>query len=216
VAAGAFSGFVASNDKVVVISFRGTANIEDWLSDADASQVQDSNYGGLVHAGFAQAMNTIWPLMQSKLPSAIGSRRLWVTGHSLGAALATLAALRLKNENVAVSAVYTYGSPRVGNPDFYSVYSLSNYRFVNNNDIVPHVPLPITPLGLRLYYYKHVGTLEYLNRQGQLGEGMSSWDVKKDFMMTSLLKAGGQPELDMLKDHSIANYVAAIQKNLAT
>ncbi|HSU67742.1 MAG TPA: lipase family protein, partial [Tepidisphaeraceae bacterium] len=158
-----------------------------------------------------QTMNDLWPLISAKLPHT-SSARVWVTGHSLGGAMATLAALRLATEGLDVRGVYTFGSPRVGNDEFYAKYSVPHYRLVNNNDVVPHVPLETTLVGLRLFTYKHVGTLEYLDRNGLLGGGMSNWDVKKAFMIDALLRAGG-PWPEAAADHFIRNYIAAIEAN---
>ena len=119
------------------------------------------------------------------------------------------AAYRLRAEGYPVRATYTYGSPRVGNLDFYNGYTPVNYRFVNNNDLVPHVPLEFllvgllpddfklfgNPLhGLRHFVYKHVGTLKYLDRHGRLGEGTF--------------------EPAAVNDHHIWNYVRAVGSNL--
>jgi triacylglycerol lipase len=216
---GDFHGFVADMDAVTLVAFRGTDNIENWLTDGRIIQIQDSAYPGLVHRGFAAAMQVIWPDLKARLPAPSVGRPVWVTGHSLGAALATLASIRLVNEGYTVKSVYTYGSPRVGNPDFHSAYSTVNYRFVNNNDVVPHVPLEILLLGvpnsgLRHFAYKHVGTVKYLNRSGQLGEGMSDWDTKKDFVLHALERADGVPEPDAIADHHIGNYVKKVAMNL--
>ncbi|KAL6762402.1 Alpha/Beta hydrolase protein [Haematococcus lacustris] len=82
-------------------------------------------------------------------------RRLWVTGHSLGGAMATLTALGLKRQGYNVAGLYTFGSPRVGNAGFSRLFRdaglwTRSYRFVNEDDAVPQVPL--TVMG-----YAHVG-----------------------------------------------------------
>lgn len=221
--AGDAHGFVATTKKFVLLSFRGTNNIHDWLTDGRTAQMEDPAYPGMVHQGFAIALEKTWAQIRNLLPQPGDNRLLWVTGHSLGGALATLAGCRLVNEGIPVLAVYTFGCPRLGNPEFYSGYRTVNYRFVNNNDIVPHVPLerilvPVTspgPVGihLRYYEYKHVGTLEYLDRFGHLGQGMSDWGAKKEFVMATLAETG-QPQAAALNDHRIDNYIEAIKTNL--
>ena len=160
---GTFNG---GND--ILVAFRGTVfdDLSNWLTDDCVVQKRDSAYPGMVHTGFAQTMYSIWPLINAKLPTPVAGRRVWVTGHSLGAAMATLAALRIEAAGFNAISLYTYGSPRVGNPDFYQAYSVPHYRFVNNCDIVPHVPLEGMLIGVRPYTYMHVGTLEYLDRNG--------------------------------------------------
>ena len=67
-----------------------------------------------------------------------------------------LASVRLAGQGFQVKAVYTFGSPRVGDNVFYNAYQFNanNDRFVNYNEIVPHLPL--------LLAFKHVGTPELL------------------------------------------------------
>jgi hypothetical protein len=72
--------------------------------------------------------------------------RVFVTGHSLGGALAVLAASVLLSEGrQQIAAVYTYGQPRVGDPEFSAAFDAKlgalTFRYVNDLDIVPHVPL---------------------------------------------------------------------------
>jgi triacylglycerol lipase len=213
---GDFFGFAGAVGGDTVLAFRGTDSIDNWLTDGQYAQVDDPSYPGKVHRGFAAAMAALWPALAPLLPAA---GRVWVAGHSLGGALATLAAVRLLSAGYAVPAVYTFGSPRVGDLDFFHGYQALTYRVVNNDDIVTHVPtesmiLPVKPFGLKMLTYKHVGTLKYLDRHGRLGEGTSDWDVKKELMMTALLRAGGTPWPRATEDHRISNYLAALATNL--
>jgi len=216
---GQLHGFVAQLPNATLVAFRGTDSIQTWLTDGRAAQIEDAAYTGKVHQGFAMALAEIWSDLKAKLPLPGSGRPIWVTGHSLGGALATLASVRLQNEGYGVQVVYTYGSPRVGDLDFYAAYLALNYRFVNNNDIVPHLPLETMVLGvpghgIRFFRYKHVGTLEYLNRFGTLGEGTNDWNAKKMLVLDSLERAKGIPTPDAVKDHFIGNYIDAIAKNL--
>jgi triacylglycerol lipase len=218
--AGQFHGFVADLENAVLVSLRGTDTIENWLTDGRIIQVEDANYPGKVHRGFADGLRDLGPALKDCLPAATAGRPVWVTGHSLGGALATLAAVRLLGEDYVVRAVYTYGSPRVGDVAFYEGYRPVNSRFVNNNDLVPHVPLEtllvgVPGSGILHFVYKHVGTLKYLNRHGQLGEGMSDWDAKKEFLLGALARTGGRAEPAALADHHITSYVKAIATNLS-
>ena len=80
--------------------------------------------------------------------------KIWITGHSLGAALATLCAGRYGR----AQGVYTFGSPRVGNENFKQHLDVEIYRIVNNDDIVPRLP----SLGV----YTHVGELKFIDCDG--------------------------------------------------
>jgi hypothetical protein len=87
-----------------------------------------------------------------------------MTGHSLGAALATLGASRYGN----VQGVYSFGSPRVGNDVFKEKFDVKTYRIVNNDDIVARVPPP----GV----YVHVGELKFIDSNGIIRDHMIERD----------------------------------------
>jgi pimeloyl-ACP methyl ester carboxylesterase len=91
-----------------------------------------------------------------ELAAHLGDRPVWFTGHSMGAALATLAGTRCANTR----AVYTYGSPRVGDAAYGKSIEAPIYRVVNNNDLVTRMP-PLTS-------FRHVGILHYLNAAGEM------------------------------------------------
>jgi triacylglycerol lipase len=168
--------FVAHNDQFVVLAFRGTemdnfhGAIMDWALDLEFKLVPDES-GGLVHDGFQEGINDIWPAVKPFLQTLLSDgrgRTLWVTGHSLGAALATVGAERVRRDgNFEVRGVYTYGAPRVGDAGFAKNYSdrgLNDitYRFVYDVDVVSKVPPPIL--------YTHVGKLKYFDSAGHLHE----------------------------------------------
>jgi hypothetical protein len=135
--------------------------------DADAGfQLVDSGQGGYVHEGFKCALDAVWGELRDELLEHGRQRRsIWMTGHSLGAALATLAADRLGG----VQALYTFGSPRVGDRAFADDFHVPTYRFVHHRDIVTRVP-PFGPYQGKdgRGDYVHVGTLEYIDAEGRL------------------------------------------------
>ncbi|CAM9555140.1 unnamed protein product [Pylaiella littoralis] len=112
-----------------------------------------------VHAGFKKAYNSVKETLAAVVGSAIDGKpeewHVYVTGHSLGGALATLAALdhmrRYPNANVTM---YNFGSPRVGNRAFaqlYDSYVGDSFRIVNNLDAVARMPRA-TMRGISLDY----------------------------------------------------------------
>jgi len=221
---GDVNGLVVTAPTRVMLAFRGTAALQSWLTDARVVQVAAPSYPGQVHRGFAGALDATWGDVRRLLPPAGDGRPLWVTGHDLGAALATLAGARLTAEGAAVSTVYTFGSPRVGDRAFYEGYRPRAYRLVNNNDVVPHLPLEFLatppgdsqlPTGFRFSFltYKHVGTLKYFDRHGRLGEGMSDWSAKKSYLQAALAQAG-QLGPQMVADHAIDSYIRVLAANL--
>src|SRR5690606_37727833 len=83
-------------------------------------------------------------LFLSREPCCVPARQP-LTGHSLGGALAVLATAVLKiGLRMPVAGVYTYGQPRVGDAEFCRVYDQVlkdiTFRYVNDADVVPHLP----------------------------------------------------------------------------
>jgi hypothetical protein len=160
-------GFVGRGDGFAVLAFRGSERIDqhpkDWLTNFDAVQVRQDPFTGEVHAGFSRALTAAWVSVDAVLRTALAAAAqvaadapglsLYVTGHSLGGALATLAACRLAAGQLPAAgaspavrfgfpATYTFGAPRVGNAAFCAAYlKPPTYRVVNSLDIVPLVPL---------------------------------------------------------------------------
>jgi predicted lipase len=131
-----------------------TTNADFWLADWAR--------GAKVHRGFKNALDEVWEGLFPYL-AALQRRgcKIWMTGHSLGAALATLAADRFGE----AQGVYTFGSPRVGNRRFKENYSVRTYRFVNGNDLVARVP----PAGI----YEHVGEPRFIDHEGRSRDRMT-------------------------------------------
>jgi len=132
--------FETDVDRVLV--FRGTEpeQLRDWRADANLNKLSMQE-GGCVHEGFSRALDQVWNPTEKWLSTA-GAKKLWITGHSLGGALALLAGARL---NGIEANVCTYGQPRVGDQLFAMQAEKklgSRYcRFVHNRDIVARIPL---------------------------------------------------------------------------
>ncbi|OFZ38371.1 MAG: hypothetical protein A2504_10420 [Bdellovibrionales bacterium RIFOXYD12_FULL_39_22] len=101
-----------------------------------------NKYGnGKVHNGFQESLDKIWPQIDRYVQTIRSDQKsLWITGHSLGAALATLAGSRYQQKGFLAHGLYTFGSPRVGNVVFKNSLIIPHHRFVNDNDIVTIVP----------------------------------------------------------------------------
>jgi triacylglycerol lipase len=141
-----------SND--LVIAFRGTEdNATDAATDAKLARVNNHRGPGKVHRGFQSAANSAYKAVTSYIRSNRTQRtRIFLCGHSLGGALATLTASWLQNDASILHprAVFTYGAPRVGNEDFVKNYhrqglSTKTCSFLAGNDIVRHKALPSDP-----------------------------------------------------------------------
>jgi triacylglycerol lipase len=142
-AGGTTPGYLATDAGKAVLSFRGTQVEEMRDVVADARVRKEPEVFGKVHRGFKDALDEVWGDVAAAA-GAVGDRRLWITGHSLGAALAVLAAARLSHGGHSVAGVYPLGQPRVGNASFVRAFDRELpdrcFRVVNYIDIVPRLP----------------------------------------------------------------------------
>jgi triacylglycerol lipase len=160
--------YVAWNDAAAIVAFRGTQPnqpIDVW-TDVDVAQSAWTRPGERVHQGFEQALNDrVWRRINARL-QALAGRSVWVTGHSLGAALATLAGDRLDQ----VAGIYTFGAPRVGDPAFARGFNQRHagrsFRFVNNADVVTTVPAA----RLLDLQFAHVDREIHIDEHGHVGD----------------------------------------------
>lgn len=182
------------NKEMYVLCFRGTQpeEISDVLADLNAIP-RGAMTHGWVHSGFRGELDKLWDKVVEHHGKGHKNKKFYITGHSLGAAMATLATSRFE-EFTTVEQLTTFGSPRVGTRKFVNNISTPHYRFVNNNDIVTKVPLWI--MG-----YKHHGVLQYINFYGNIRK-LTPWQMIKDKWRG--YKSG---LLDGAKDHGMGNYV---------
>jgi hypothetical protein len=152
--AGAF-GFVVGDEQNVVVALRGSDDALDWITNLKTAQIR--GFGGGVHRGFVEALTLIWPQVLAQVNGLLDKgQTLWITGHSLGGAIATLLAAKFSALGIEPYITCTYGAPRVFSPKAASAYLPRLYRFVNKTDLVPTVPPPLT---LPWYRYAHAGSL---------------------------------------------------------
>ena len=189
-----------------VIAFRGTEPKQwnDLAADAKVRTVL-SELAGKVHRGFKREADDLWPLVETSMLR--NSKQLYLCGHSLGAAMATICALRCVESHIPShpAELFTFGSPRIGNKRYLASAPLNHFRFVNNNDIVAQVP----PLWLG---YRHSGCEVYANRQGKLIR-LDNTARRRDHWHGFVrgLKRG---KLDHFADHSIDHYITIIDQAL--
>lgn len=138
--------------KVLIISYRGTKTIDDWLNDLDAVQTRMSGYSDdiLIHRGFHRLwISTKDDLINFiKTKSEIDQSSILVTGHSLGCASALLSSLLLKKYCKDVK-LYMFAPPRIGNHQLIKRLNESvpqNYAVINTPDLVTNYPLVTLPL----------------------------------------------------------------------
>jgi triacylglycerol lipase len=193
--------YLLEDKDLVLLVFRGTEPKEFSDIKADLNAIQrDSKAGtGDVHSGFANEVDKIFEKLE--LPNQF-DKPFYLAGHSLGAAMATIASHRLQDK-YKISGLYTYGSPRAGDSDFVKSLKVPHWRVKNNNDLVTTVPFWI--MG-----YRHHGKLVYINYYGQVRK-MTSWQRWKD-QWRGRFKAWSKFQLfDGAYDHSITKYVRALK-----
>lgn len=135
---GGTQAFIAErdSDKMAVLAFRGTETVPDDIK-TDLNARFYTRDGVKVHDGFHQAFLQVESDVRKAVQS-LPNHKLYITGHSLGGALALIATRALNMDNIA--ACYTFGSPRVGSLEFDSAIKVPIYRVVNAADAVPRVP----------------------------------------------------------------------------
>lgn len=178
-------GVVVKKDDYLIIAFRGTEleKYEDILVDLWSFPTEYSV--GKVHGGFLYALNSVWDQVEiALLELADEKTKICITGHSLGGALALLAATKLYDEFQLRPTVYTFGQPRIGTKEFeehyLSILKGNYYRFTNHHDMVPQLPL---------YFmgYRHLGVISYhFDLKGIIQRKTSRTILNKKY----LLKAG--------------------------
>jgi triacylglycerol lipase len=155
--------YVATDDAHIIAVFRGTEaptsieGLKDWLlTDANnylilpegqiGTDFAAAGVGARFHRGFMTALSDIWGPVCAAVEAELQKkeRPLWVTGHSLGGALALLAAWRFLRKTMDVYRVYTFGGPMVGNEAAVKAFDREMegkiYRFVHGLDLVPKLP----------------------------------------------------------------------------
>lgn len=178
-----------------LIGFRGSeeTGTADWITDLkfvlSAYPFVPAGAGAVkVHYGFIQAFSSVRDAILQMVRDS-KQHKVLTTGHSLGGALAVLAALDVR-QNVPDKQVscYTFGSPKVGDPAFANYYNKlvpNTFRIVNDADVIPTIP----PAG-----YAHVGQLYHLGPVGTDTGGLVEAITKR------------------VSDHLPHNYIAALNK----
>lgn len=157
---GVVAGFAGCWGDSIVVAFQGTPTPNKGGQPLDFAEAvgisldcvltPQQDVPGMIHRGFARALSTLNTLMSELLCNLSDTRdrpRIWLTGHSLGGAMAVLAAQSVSDQPGPLPCVYTYGAPRVGNRTFTQGYTPTHYRLERRKDLVPHA-LPLYTTGL--------------------------------------------------------------------
>jgi len=186
----------------IIIACRGTEVKQ--LSDvkADVSIGKTKTPHGKLHIGFNHYVDKIWHLILPKVRNT--EKQVWVTGHSLGAAMATIITYRLATDDAlpTPAGLFTYGSPRVGDRTFINYFNtlpVPHHRWVNDGDIVTKIPL--AP------WFYHCGVMHHIDAQGEITVNYErTWHWKR---MVKLINPKSIINLimDDAKDHSSDLYL---------
>jgi hypothetical protein len=199
-------GAYRSDDRTALVSFRGTQpdKVTDVATDLEAHQVPWNESRGNVHGGFAAAARSVIPQVKGWLDERSDRNRLIMTGHSLGAAIATLVASVLRP-----TLLITLGSPRVGDPTFaLNLAGIDGARIVDCCDAVTEVP-PELPI------YTHIRSPTYITKDGAIVENPSAEEIAKDHLHARIeyfVKYAwriGSVFVRDLADHAPINYARA-------
>lgn len=148
---------LVTNNLYLVLAFRGTEtdSLRDIKASSSATTQQCANNSkGLVHSGFIKAFNHIRRDIEIELKRHI-NKPLFITGHSLGGALATVATKYLQYES-GIAACYTFGSPRVGNDYWINGIKTPIHRVVNAADCVTLLPQGDVTISVVSFFFRFI------------------------------------------------------------
>lgn len=191
---------VAANDEHVVLAFRGRDEESEWLSALSYGQV---DWGpGRAHKGLVDELDSVWNEVLAAFYDVGADRKtLWQTGHSLGGALAVLAALRLAHEGFEPHLTATFGSPPVIDPHAAKAIAWPVYRVINNEDSVANFHWPTL-----FDTYAHVGERVFLLPSGQIAEARHSPHLARRIDRANTI-GDGPIRSGFVHDHMMDNYL---------
>lgn len=203
-------GFVGYNiaRHAIIVAFRGSVDINNWLANVDTVQVSYPRCTNCkIHQGFYNGFKAVQSIVNSQISLLLGKYpgvAIYITGHSLGGALASVAATELLATFGQVDLVYTTGQPRVGN-SYYAQHVTNNFQFfrlVHYADLVPHCPAS----GI-IMAFKHGGTEAWYTEDMQRYQLCASEDSKCANSIGMMARN--------TKDHSLLTYYITLPTMIA-
>lgn len=216
--------FVLGDSERVVVSFRGTDTLCNMITDLNFRKIAPWNNEIEVHAGFWNGLQEVWPKVKDSITQFLNTfteRRqkpeIYFTGHSLGGAMALLAAYDLQQNKAIESStmhVYTFGQPKCGNQAFAQAVQtcIPHYhRVVNYLDPVSVIP---TSSMLGNSHYMHTGHMQWLNFQNTFLHDQEQYEKaleKTDAYGKPLLRRHEFKYLQHVMDHQMTSYEANLR-----
>lgn len=203
--------FTVQIDNILYITFRGTESFRDFLSDANIIQVPmdlenvSEADRPKVHWGFLRQFRSLQSQIEKDIESFNGTQII-ITGHSLGGAQCSLAGLAFACKYPLDSfSCYTYGSPRVGDISFRTIFNKTIHdhnRFVNEDDPVTMIPLP--------WRFKHVSKLRFITKKDEIKNSIPyvRWKTFISEYWSYMLGENKSPT----EDHSCKKYLEKLKK----
>lgn len=193
------------NDIIIVCRGTQPERLEDIIADLEFNLTPSNSKHGEVHYGFKRSVDLLWAPLVKLLLKYGASRKIWCTGHSLGAAMATLIASRCHQyESLPNPILITFGSPRVGDSayvQYMNSLGIVHYRWVNNADLVTRNPL---------FPYVHHGVLLYFDHNGDI-QVMTTWQIIKD-RIKGFFVGLRKGKVNFFVNHFMQNYIKNLEK----
>lgn len=193
------NGFIASNDKLVYVHYRGTNDVQGFLADAafNTKKADKLELEGWIHTGFHDAYMGIKDVIEPEIAAqAQGNKPIVFSGFSYGAALTAITATRAALKGLNVHSVYASGQPRFADhtlgPQVDRLLAQRYFRLAFRTDVVPHIPPhpkaardfshsfpilntlpPATEAWASALHYQHAGALKFLAAEGALKEDIT-------------------------------------------
>ncbi len=196
------------HDDFLCMAFRGTDELVDWLDNLNA--LSTKQLFGEFHRGFWDSVEDVWQPLDERLKALQQQkgRPLFITGHSLGGAMATIAAAKFIDQDRPFVAVYTFGQPRALSKKTAQMFNVECksrfFRFHNNNDIVTRVPA-------RLMGYSHIGSYLYISEEKEIHPEVGFWFKFMD-CVDGAVSSMKEKVIDAIEDHNMDHYLYAIKQ----
>lgn len=166
----------------IFTAFRGSSNLHNWIENIQIHKISPYNDSSIeIGKGFYKAYNYIKPEIIDNLynlSKKYNTNKLLITGHSLGAAMATIMTYDILKlyPDYKIAYLFNFGSPRVGNKEFvqdFNNYDITSYRVTHYYDMVPHVPEEFLD-------YRHISLEIWYNRDNSRYKICTDYDNEED------------------------------------